>query len=485
MHFFNLLIFFLFTLNLQSSFSQVLTSNSEKPRLFLYSSDLPVKLQESANIFRKHIIDIVLLHQKHDLMLSEIPDKLVKGKTPQFILKYKLRTKNAYSYNLTYVLIDIDKLIVKKEFTFSGINQKELIEKMRLNLTMFLSGKKLSSKQKEKIKRITKNRINKIGNIQKITKKPIEQKTPSIAFQEPEKKINLTTKIAKAQRSRRKSPKAQVPKQGSIWALLRDDDIDIPWVEAKKFTAGATPINNKKKVETPFNEGSSIKNYNEKLNELTYNRFHISYKCALRQLKIDDIIDTDTEYQSVLGFSLEWLNYAPLYISPIVFRLRTEFDTPLETTPVQLDGHFNVTTSLGYRIRNKHLIGLSYEIDRMNFPNLNQIGSTVVANSFTVYWLDLDYTFLKRNYNLTASIGTLLNTKNSGKEQSAELRAKSDFTGHSLNVKFRYYLEDRYIGDIQLWYGVQFRSYLLSRNNDNGNTYVNATNYIYHLGMYF
>ena len=278
--------------------------------------------------------------------------------------------------------------------------------------------------------------------------------------------------------------KLSKPEFGSIWSLLRDDDIDIPWLPKKSQTQSIIK-SLEKKIKSPFNEFSSIKNFDEKLSSLTYHRFHFSYKYALRQLEISDIIKTDIEYHSVIGFSLEWLNYSPRFISPFLYKLSIDFDTPLETTPVQLEGHFNMTSSLGYRFSNRGLVGLSYDIDKMNFPNLNSISSTVSANSFTVYWLDIDYMYIRRNYNLAVSLGTLLNSKNSGKDQTAEIRAVDDFKGNSINIKLRYYLEDKFKGDIQLWMGFQYKKYYLTRTNNGTDTKVSSDNFIYHLGTFF
>jgi hypothetical protein len=465
--------------------SQTLTNQSINPRLFLYASDLPITLKNDYLVLRKHIIDILLANQTYDLMLSKIPDQLVKGKTPQLVFKYKIRTKSASTYDISLFLIDIDKLTIKKSHTFEDIKRSNFINSLRENVFTFFSNKKLTTKQDNEFKRRTKRKIQTIGKLKgsdQIGKTKTEN-IPTIVDQSQKASSN---KSPSRKDQIKKIGKNKAPKEehGSIWSLLRDEDIDIPWLPKKSQTQSIIK-SLEKKVNSPFNEMSSIKNFDEKLNSLTYHRFHVSYKYALRQLEISDIIETDIEYHSVIGFSLEWLNYSPRFISPFLYKLSIDFDTPLETTPVQLEGHFNMTSSLGYRFSNRGLIGLSYDIDKMNFPNLNAISSTVSANSFTVYWLDIDYMYIRRNYNLAFSLGTLINSKNSGKDQTAELRATDDFQGNSVNIKLRYYLEDKFKGDIQLWMGFQYKKYYLTRINNGTDTKINSDNFIYHLGTYF
>jgi hypothetical protein len=478
------IIFFIFIIS-TSAIAQTLTNQSINSRLFLYSSDLPITLEKDSQIIRKHIIDILLANEKFDLMLSEIPDQLVKAKTPQFVFKYKIRTKSASTYDISLFLIDIDKLSIKKSHIFQDIKRSTFLSNLRKNVFLFFSNKKLTTKQKKEFNKRTQKKIKTIGRLEKRSIKNTAFR-PSEVIARAEESVTSTAQNKNINKKLKTSIQKGTKKieNGSIWNLLRDDDVDIPWLVKKSKTKSFIK-SLEKKISTPFNEISSIKNYDEKLTPLTYHRFHISYKYALRQLEVTDIIDTDIEYHSVIGFSIEWLNYSPRFISRFLYKLSVDFDTPLETTPVQLEGHFNMTSSIGYRYSNRGLIGLSYDIDKMNFPNLNAVSSTVSANSFTVYWLDIDYMYIRRNYNLAVSLGTLLNSKNSGKDQTAELRATDDFKGNSLNFKLRYYMEDKFKGDIQLWMGFQYKKYYLTRTNSSTDTKINSDNFIYHIGTFF
>ncbi len=469
-------------------FAQTLTSTTNKPKLFLYSSDLPIKLEQQSQVIRKHIIDTVLMDNRHDLMLSNIPDQIVTGKTPQFILKYKLRTDGQETYKLSFFLIDIDKHKIIRNAHYPQIKVTQLIEDLRLNLFSFLQNKLISLKERKILRQRTQKKLKTLGNLPRAIRENDKENISKITTTE-ENALSPPTQKPPRQKEKMSRSLQKIKKiNKSLWALLKDEDVDIPWVTTKSLNSLKStpkPKNKPSKISSPFNEGSKINFMLDDSNDLDYNRYHLSYKFAVRNLLIKDIITTDTEYQSVLGISFEWFKYSPLHISPFTFRLKTEFDTPLETQPVQLDGHFNMTGSIGYRFKNRYIFALAYDIDRMNYPNLNEENSTIVPNSFTVYWLDLELIYFHTNFNLGLTVSHLLNSKNSGEDQSAENRAESDFTGQSYNLKLRYYLQDRFFDQFQAWMGLQYRYYNINRKNSGADTKITSRNYIYHFGIYF
>lgn len=469
---------------LNTAMAQSLVKSSNKPNLFLYYSEFPVALEKESKIIKKHIVDSVLYTRKFDLMFSKIPDVLVKTKKSQFILKYKLRTQGFNLYRLELFLIDVNKVIVKRVQAFDNIPHKKLIERIRNATFMFLHNKTVSVENINRFKSLSQKKMFKLG---KLTNKSLEKENKPAQFELKDKQLTNIPVVKNKELPQQESlgsPKSRTP---SLWDLLKDDDKDIPWVPIKK--AQNKKINKIKKItrkaRSAFNDLSSIKIAEDDSDSLDVNRIHLSYKYANRELAVSDKIELQTNYHSVLGFSVEWLNYAPLHISPYIFRLIGEFDSPLETEPVQLDAHFNLATSVGYRYSNKYLLGLTYSVDTVNYPNLNIIGEGISPNNITTYWADFDFLNIGIQYNLSFSVGFLLNAKNSGKNQSAEVAALGKFSGNTLNIKYRYYFDDSFIEDIQFWLGLQYREYSLARANQGSDLLIKAQHYIIHYGVFF
>ena len=238
-------------------FAQTLTSTTNKPKLFLYSSDLPIKLEQQSQVIRKHIIDTVLMDNRHDLMLSNIPDQIVTGKTPQFILKYKLRTDGQETYKLSFFLIDIDKHKVIRNAHYPQIKVTQLIEDLRLNLFSFLQNKLISLKERKILRQRTQKKLKTLGNL-----------PPSIRENDKENISKITTTEENALSPPTQKPPRQKEKMSrslqkikkinkSLWALLKDEDVDIPWVTTKSLNSLKStpkPKNKPPKISSPFNE---------------------------------------------------------------------------------------------------------------------------------------------------------------------------------------------------------------------------------------
>ncbi len=487
------IIFLFVALTLFKVSAQVLTPSENKDKLFFYASELPEVLKPSSSLIRKHIIDIVLLTESYNIMLSRIPDELVKAKAPQFILKYKLRTMGKNLYSIELFLINADYVRIERSRLKERVPLHNLTASLRQFTLEFLKNSPLSKTEEKKLAKRNTKMIQKIGKIEnKIEMHSLAQSVKdSLEIEKnkqdlSDKKSNIS-KIHPPQNMTIRNPK----EKKSLWDLLKDQDKDIPWSPEKPIAKATIHATADKRI-APFFDWIKIQPSMAQYQELEFNRFHASYKYAQRSLEIQDIINLNTDYTSVIGFAFEWLKYYPKDVSRKIFKLALEFDSPLETTPVQLEGHFNLKASLAYRITNKLTLGVSYDIDKLNYPNLNQVGTDIVANSYTIYWLGIEGGYFHRDFNTTLALETLYSAKNSSEITTAEERAKEDFNGHAIKYNLRYYFNDLFFEKIQFWIGFQARYYNLSRKNkiignfdENKTTNIKAINYIFHTGVYF
>lgn len=490
-----LLIFIVLLMN-NSLFSQeiehsTISATKLKPKLFLYASDLPITLQSSESIIRKHIIDQTLSHQGYDLMFSQIPNYLVKGKQKQFVLKYKIRTDGQFTYRLELFLFDIDNVVQIRYGKLDKIHIHHFVEILRATIQRFLLNQPLSNKEIENSLKTSRKRVKQIKSI--ISPK-INVPPPPLTAVNLAKIIRTKIVISNLKKVLKKDILAtNTPSQKSkksIWELIRDTDKDIPWKsnKGKKTKSNSEEDPNKKSLSeefAPLFDPSSFKPLTNNSNTLEYNRFHISYKFAQRELQIEDYISISTKYHSILGFGLDWLRYYPMHISKFIFLLKTEFDTPLTTTPVQLEGHFNFHLSTGYRFKNQYMIAANLDIDRLNFPNLNNIGETISSNSYTIYWGELQLGYFNPKFNYAFSIGVPILTKNSGEDQEIESRATGELTGYTTVAKFRYYTDQFFKDKFRFWMGMQYRRSDVKRQNKISNTEIISQNIIAHFGVYF
>ena len=87
------IIFIVLILNAYSSIPEL------RPKMFLYASRLPTTIKNYKIPLQKHVIDVLLSTQKHNVVFSDIPKFISPANVPQNILKYKLeRVHSPHSF---------------------------------------------------------------------------------------------------------------------------------------------------------------------------------------------------------------------------------------------------------------------------------------------------------------------------------------------------------------------------------------------------
>lgn len=464
-------------------------------KLFLYSSELPVPLLKYTKEFRKQVIDVILATQKYEVVFSKIPDILAKSHKKQKILKYKLRTTDQY-YNLEYTLIDADEVQIIKSETYTGLSQNNLIYLFRLHLYEFILDRKLSPiSVKQQIQRS----INRAPKISPKLLKELRPNSSSPSAQEVNDELQLSRATKKINTPQHKSIKAKStnktnPKK-SIWALLKDDERDITWLQRDIKTQENKNNENKKETEekkvsnfssqigiNPFmNIGSiSLKGDDEFTQDISTDQIHFAWKYVQRKQDIEDIISLENTFNSTLSFIIETIFYNPIHHSKIFYRLGLEYDAALNTEPIDMEDHLLLRAGFGYRLNYRLIPSFYLERSNLNYANLNTIGGGIESNTHSIYWANSEIAFLlPKNYLSLHFAKSIYATKN------GDTRESSAPSGIRIGANIRHYFQAK-IWALKLWTGLEYRYSKFSRKNSTINDMsIKKSEATLYFGIYF
>jgi hypothetical protein len=481
--------FFLHSLPVHSETSVVVPKT---PKLFLYASDLPIKLKNQYYVFRKHVVDVVLATQLYNLVFSQIPEYLVKSEEPQFILKYKFRTDGESTYRIELFLIDVDIVQIVREIKWEKIEIEELLYQFRFGLYEFILDKNLRPNEKRKFLKETDKKIKEIASQRLDKRSPppprkitIIEKTNKKIVRKNKKKLEKkgSGKIAPSKRAHGKKQKA------SLWVLLRDQDKDIPWIvvseqaqtndQSEQNEEGLAP--DRKKISNPFVMWGKIsqKDKKELRTNLQTNQFHLAWKYVQRDVFVKDLVKIRSEFYSLFGVTIEWLYFLPIHLSKLVFRTGIELDQTFNTTPIKLAEHFLLRTGFGYRLYNWLMPSLYYEHSDLNYANLNIIGDGIEANHHSVKWLTMEFAILGNQ--LYSSIHF---SKSISSSRNRDKREASSPSGTRYGANVRYFFLNKTIG-IRPWCDIEFRRESFKRENYNNTMTIYKNEYSTRLGVHF
>ncbi len=464
-------------------------------KLFLYSSELPVPLLKYTKEFRKQVIDVILATQKYEVVFSKIPDILAKSHKKQKILKYKLRTTNQ-RYNLEYTLIDADEVQIIKSETYTGLSRNNLIYLFRLHLYEFILDKKLSPDILKKQIRKSISRAPKISpkllkNLRPNSSSPIAQEVnDELQMSRATKRVNTPPKNARNKTSAKKTD----PKK-SLWALLKDDDRDITWLQRNFKTQEsknkkALKEEKEKKVTTidsqiginPFmNIGSiSLKGDDEFTQDISTDQIHFAWKFVQRKQDIEDIISLENTFNSTLSFIIETIFYNPIHHSKVFYRLGLEYDAALNTEPIDMEDHLLLRAGFGYRLNYRLIPSFYLERSNLNYANLNTIGGGIESNTHSIYWANSEIAFLlPKNYLSLHFAKSIYGTKN------GDTRENSAPSGIRVGANLRHYFQAK-IWALKLWTGLEYRYSKFSRKNSTINDLsIKKSEATLYFGIYF
>ncbi|GEM_PF-6824941 len=479
-----LIIAFSIVIATNSAVAQGKTLRGDKvyAKLFLYGSDLPLALTNRYYELRKHVVDVVLATQKYDIVFSEIPDYLALCETPQFILKYRLRTSGPSQYSLEFFLIDADRVTIVKDIKYEKIHSDELLYLFRLSLYEFILNRTLRPLEEAKFNKESQDKIKTFAKENKAEKTHTPTPTASTEKNEIKNNTQLPKNINEKQIS-----KTGPTKKPSLWELLKDLSKDIPWdnetkiAEDKNSDKLLQQIEETKLNENPFLMWAniSLKGADELSSPLTAHQFHTAWKYVQRELSIKDLAKVRSQFVSVLSFTAEWIYYFPLHISRLMFRTGMELDRAVSTSPIKMDQHFLFRTGVGYRTNNWFMPSLYYEQSSLNYANLNEYGGGIVANTHEIRWISLETAILgNQTYFSTHLAKSIASTKN------GDPREVSGPSGYRYGVNLRYFFNNK-IFKMRLWGDLEYRRESFTRDNIDNKMEIEKSEYSSRIGIHF
>jgi hypothetical protein len=485
-------LLFMMTVFLISTEKSWAATAKAPPKLFLYSSTLPIALTNQYYILRKHVVDVLLATQIYDIVFSEIPNTIVKSSTSQYILKYKLRTDGQSTYRIEYYLINADEVQVSRRKVLHKVQKENLLFEFRLSLYEFVLDKKLRTNQLKEFKQHSEKRISKIYSKELEVRTPRKVKNLKEILSPKLEKVQSLDKKMKGSISSTDSKSPKVEK-ASLWELLKDQDTDVAWTappikavdkkksEKKKIKMGKITAKIQKTL-NPFLfwANLSLKSANELKTSLGANQLHVGWKYVQRDIDVDDLVTIKNEFTSVLGLTLEWVYYLPLHVSRLVLRTGMEIDQTFKTTPIDMDNHFLFRAGAGYRVNNWFMPSLYFEQSNLNYANLNTIGGGIKANTHTIKWLSLELAILGNQTYLSAHFAkSIASTKN------GDTRESSPPTGFRYGANARYFFNNKYFG-MRPWFDLEYRREEFKRKSiDSSNLSILKNEYSTRIGIYF
>ncbi len=466
-----------------NSFGQSGGRSKDHKKLFLYASSLPITLENQYYILRKHVVDVILSTQLFDLVFSEIPDYLAPSTTKQFILKYKLRTDGKHSYKLELYLIDADAVQIVRNVIHNKINKDNLIYDFRLKLYEFILNRKLTPKAKVTFQKKSLKIRQKIAKQKLHMRKPPKLKKLPLNISKLLNKPAEIKPLATANKPINKNTPSNELKP-SLWELLKDDDIDVPWIPIEKvkrsYKTGTISLAPVKKI-NPFSLWAdlSLKTTDELSTSLISHQFHLAWKYVQRELIVDDLLKIQNEFYSILGFTAEWLYHFPIHISRLVFRAGMEIDQTLKTEPLDMNGHFVFRTGFGYMYNSWLMPSLYYEQSHINYANLNVVGQGLEANTHSIKWLSLEVAILGNKTYLSGHFAHSIASSYNG-----DPRELSAPTGFRYGANLRYFFNNKLFG-AKYWFDVEYRKESFNRENVDGTMTLDKSEYSMRLGIHF
>ncbi|OFZ26177.1 MAG: hypothetical protein A2381_08660 [Bdellovibrionales bacterium RIFOXYB1_FULL_37_110] len=467
----------------------------DNPKLFLFSSDLPLSLFNQYYILRKHVVDVVLATQLYDLVFSKIPEYLARSKKPQFILKYKLRTDGPDSYRIEFFLIDADAVQIIKQDKHEKISLSELLYEFRLGLYEFILEKKLRPEEKETFQKASQNKIDSIHK-QKLDKRPIpvqEKFSGQPDLTQPptlQETKNLTSDPKKVHTLKTLSSTLSSSEiKSSLWKLLEDSDSDVPW-NLQSTSLNNSQNNNKSHKTSPLNQTNvtnpfilganiALKTDDELSQRLGSHQFHFAWKYVQRRLVITDLVRIENEFYSLIGFTTEWIYYNPLHISKLLFRNGIEIDKALKTRPIDMKGHFLFRSGVGYKLNSWFLPSLYYEQSDLHYANLNEYGKGIVANYHSLKWISFEPAILGNKTYLSLHFA-----KSIAGSKNGDPREKDGPDGYRYGWNVRYFFSNK-LWRTRFWADGEYRKETFRRDNINNKLEINKQEYSARLGVYF
>ena len=451
------------------------TSAEQRPKMFLYASRLPSTLKNHKTPLRKHVIDVLLSTQKYNVVFSDIPKFISPADVPQSIIKYKLRTSylSPTLFNLSFTMINADKIKVIKEINYLDIPKSKLLYQFRLHLYEFILGKKLSNSEEKKFNEISKQRIQKYDETSELssntnTSQPTTNKKPELSSSRDFK--NKIQKNSPKPTSSKNNPLSSENKNLSsptlnLWDLLNDVDTDPSWdinniknvnnaIDDKNGKMNESETEGIKGPPNPFLKTRISLVENDEELDYRIDMFHFAWRVVKRDQEVTDIIALTNNFFSILGLTFEWVIHNPLNIQNLFFRTGFEVDRSIKTEPIKLSDHSLFRTGFGFKLPFNLLPNIYLETNSLVFANLNTEGEGFQDNIVSVYWSTIelayltDHLYLALQYSKSLDSSTLLEGKSftslSGTRAGVNARYFSDYTIFSLKLwgDIEYRVED-------------------------------------------
>jgi len=483
------------------AFSYSQTEMDKLKKLFIYSSELPKPLLNSHYVFRKHVVDVILATQKYNLMFSEIPERLVKSQVPQFIIKYKIRTSDLADtlYNLELTLFDADKVVVSNQVIHENIPLSKLYYQFRLRLYEFILNRSLTNEEEIKFDKASSKKITQFKKSLIKPKKSLEATSTNSSGDTPpspnqQTKTSSQPSLPSNQKNAKdKSEKPKKELKPSLWTLLKDDDRDKSWFainQSKKEKDDSkkedeqSNSNNQGAVKpfvNPFlNIGSiSLKGSDEFSLGLGTDQFHFAWKVVQRSQKISDIIKLTNEFNSLLGFTFEWLIYQPIHVSRFFLRTGIEFDKALNTKPIELNDHFLFRMGLGYRLPGRWMPSVYYERSSLVYANLNNLGDGVTSNLATANWINLEWAYLGIKTYSSVHFAKSISVS----DAEGITRATESLGGFRFGANVRYFFSNKYL-KLKWWGDIEYRREQFEQKNTNTTLEISKEEISFRIGFH-